>query len=143
MRTKFTTDEANRLQRRFFRRHAQQVSGISDSVYGSFGLFVIVILTISCQQLYPRMAPEDGITWELLKHKRSYVYLIFIKKYEYECYTYETRSCDMSIKSRLLNSAIPPQSSSRGVLCVIIEFWVFMFLNTLIIQESNSVGSFC
>ena len=56
---------------------------------------------------------------------------------------YETRSCDMSIKSRLLNSAIPPQSSSRGVLCVIIEFWVFMFLNTLIIQESNSVGSFC
>ena len=57
--------------------------------------------------------------------------------------TYETLSCDMSIKSRLLNSAILPQSSSRGVLCVIIEFWVFMFLNTLIIQESNSVGSFC
>ena len=78
--------------------------------------------------------------------KLHFIGLPFKSKHHFDTVTgnqYETRSCDMSIKSRLLNSAIPPQSSSRGVLCVIIEFWVFMFLNTLIIQESNSVGSFC
>ena len=56
---------------------------------------------------------------------------------------YETRSHEMSIKSGSLNSAIPPQSCSRGVLCVIIEFRFFTFFNTLIILESNSVCSFC
>ena len=56
---------------------------------------------------------------------------------------YETRSRVMSIKSRSLNSAIRPQSCSRGVLCVIIEFGVFKFLNSFISLEYNSVDNLC
>ena len=56
---------------------------------------------------------------------------------------YETRSRVMSIKSRSLNSAIRPQSCSRGVLYVIIEFGVFKFFNTFIILEYNSVDNLC